>query len=213
MTTSHPDETLIHDLVDDELGADERARVEAHLAACPACRQAADRIRALREDAQRAFGGAPLGTGTDQWDAIEARIDARRRARRFAPLAAAATVAVLVASGAALWAALRAPAGGDAGPVAVVAAAVETPAGAIAVAYAPTVAQLERILAAERDRLQPETVATVEANLVILNQAIRDIEAALAADPAHRGNLESLDGMYQTKIDVLQQVLSLTSGA
>jgi hypothetical protein len=89
----------------------------------------------------------------------------------------------------------------------------DSPAAAIAVAYGPTLAELELALAAERDRLRPETIATVEANLAILNGAIREIEAALAADPAHRGNLESLDGLYQTKLGVMEQVVSLASGA
>jgi hypothetical protein len=93
-----------------------------------------------------------------------------------------------------------------------VATADQPPATAIAVAYAPALAELERILAEQRTELQPETIATLEANLAILNQAIREIEAALAADPAHRGNLRSLEGMYQTKLGVLQQAVTLTSG-
>ena len=91
--------------------------------------------------------------------------------------------------------------------------AEQPPAAAIAAAYRPALAELERVLEAERGQLQPETVATLEANLAILDQAIREIEAALAADPGHRGNLKSLDGMYQTKLGVLQQVVTLTRGA
>ena len=89
----------------------------------------------------------------------------------------------------------------------------ESPATAIAVAYAPALAELERILEEDRSQLQPETIATLETNLEILNTAIRDIQEALAADPVHRGNLRSLDGMYHAKLDVLRQVVALSQGA
>jgi anti-sigma factor RsiW len=212
-TTNHPDEGLIHDFVDDELAGEERARIAAHLAACASCRALADSIVSLREDARRVYGGAGAGAAPDQWSAIDAAIESRRRARSRAPLAAAAAIALLVGSGAVLYATLRGPAA-DPAPAPVVATiADDSPAAAITVAYAPTLAELERALVVERDRLQPETIATLDANLAILNSAIREIEAALAADPAHRGNLRSLDAMYQTKVNVLQQVVTLASGA
>jgi len=213
-TTHHPDEGLIHDLVDDELAADERARIEAHVAACASCRALADSIRSLRETARRAFASAAPGDALDQWDAIDAAIETRRRARSRAPLAAAAVIALLLGSGAVLYAVMGGPAPEGQAPAPTVAAVTdEAPAAAIAVAYAPTLAELERTLAVDRDRLQPETIATLDANLAILNSAIREIEAALAADPAHRGNLRSLDGMYQTKVGVLRQVVTLANGA
>jgi anti-sigma factor RsiW len=210
--TNHPDEGLIHDFVDDELAGAERARIEAHLAACASCRALADSIVSLREDARRVYASAGAGAARDQWNAIEAAIESRRRARSRAPLAAAAAIALLVGSGAVLYATLRGPAADPAPAPVVAASADDSPAAAIMVAYAPTLAELERALVVERDRLQPETIATLEANLALLNGAIREIEAALAADPAHKGNLESLDGMYQTKLDVLQQVVTLASG-
>jgi anti-sigma factor RsiW len=207
----HPDESLIHDFVDDELSGDERGRVAAHLAGCPPCRETADALVELREHARRTFARAPEIDATDRWGGIEAAIDGRLRARRLSPLAAAASVVLLLGSGA-LYLSLRGPEVVDT-PTAVAVAAEPAPASAIAAAYAPTLAEFERILAAERDLLEPETVATVEASLAILNQAIRDIEAALAADPAHRSNLKSLETMYQTKLGVLQQVVTLTTGA
>ena len=95
--------------------------------------------------------------------------------------------------------------------------ATELPGGpsatVIAVAYAPVFAELEGILAEGRDRLQPETIATLETNLEILNEAIRDIREALAADSAHRSNLRSLDGMYQTKLGLLREAVTLSGGA
>jgi anti-sigma factor RsiW len=213
----HPDEELIHDFVDDELSADDRARVAAHLAACTSCRGLADSIVELGERTRRAFGSPPrIGAHTDapdQWSAIEGALGARRRPRRLSPLAAAASVALLLAAGAALYATLGGARPEAPTPIASAAPVVQAPSVAIAAAYAPALGELERILATERARLQPETVATVEENLRILEQAIREIEAALASDPAHRGNLESLEGMYQTKLGVLRQVVTLTTGA
>jgi len=212
-TMDHPDEGLIHDFVDDELTGDERGRIEAHLAGCASCRTVADAIVRLREDTRRLLGAAPKAA-PDQWRGIERSIQARRRAWRLSPAAAAASVALLMAAGAALYGTLAAPRSGT--PVAPPIAAVtteEAPAAAIAVAYAPTLAELERILAEERDGLQPETVALVEANLALLDSALREIEAALVADPAHRGNLRSLEGIYQTKVNVLLKLAMLANGA
>jgi anti-sigma factor RsiW len=228
--TIHPDEATIHDLVDDELGDADRAAVEKHLAECAPCRALTDSFFTLRKDARRALGG--VGTvgepdhksdgrsdrWSDQWRAIEARLDARpplRRPRwRPAPLAAAAAV-LLLASSVVFYALSMGDRGRETEPGVDVAATGTpvAPGAAITVAYAPAVTELERLLAEERDRLRPETVAVLEANLEILNAAIREIETALEADPMHRGSLRSLDGMYQAKLDVLRQAVGLSSGA
>jgi hypothetical protein len=87
------------------------------------------------------------------------------------------------------------------------------PASAIDVAYAPVFADLERAVTEGRSQLQPETIATLEVNLKILNTAIRDIHEALAMDPANRGKLRSLSGIYQAKLGLLRQAVTVTSGA
>ncbi len=148
-------------------------------------------------------------------------------ARRFpdprpATLRAAAVVLLVIASSVTTYLLIRSggTAGRESDPNAGIPSSASAPdalgggsANVIAVAYAPVFAELEALMAEGRDRLQPETVATLEANLEILDGAIRDIQEALAADPAHGGNLRSLDSMYQTKLGLLRQAIDLTRGA
>ena len=234
---NHPDEASVHDFVDDELPKKERARIATHLAECTTCRNLAGQARSLREEAVRVFGEpssvAEVIDTPDQWEAIESRISGSHSASvlelptegsppapssLLTPLRAAAAVLLVVTSSATTYFLTRSPdeAGlaNDPGTVAsTVDLALGDPVTAIDVAYAPVFAQLESTLAEGRSQLQPETIATLEANLDILNTAIRDIHAALASDPANRGNLRSLDGMYQAKLGLLRQAVTVTSGA
>ncbi len=141
---------------------------------------------------------------------------------RPATLRAAAVVLLVLASSVTMYVLIRSggTAGRESDPNAGIPSAASAPgalgggsANAIAVAYAPVFAELEALVAEGRDRLQPETVARLEANLEILDGAIRDIQEALAIDPAHGGNLRSLDGMFQTKLGLLLQAIDLTRGA
>ena len=151
----------------------------------------------------------------EQWQAIEARIrgsqspkllrlptegSTRTSSSMFTPLRAAAAALLVVGSSVTAYFLTRSP--DETGP------AAGAPATAIDVAYAPVFAELERTLTEGRSQLQPETIATLEANLEILNAAIREIHEALATDPANRGNLRSLDGMYQAKLGLLRQARS-----
>lgn len=207
---SHPSEATLHDLVDDELAPDERAVVAAHLADCAECRAAVAALEALRSDARSSLDGE-IAPAPAAWSAIAVRIGATERSfARPAWLRAAAMVALLAAGGF-LWSALRrAPA-----EVAVVAPpapdtlgvalAARSPGAQIEGAYAPDLAALERTIAAHRDRLAPETLATIEANLAVLDRAIAEINAALESDPLNRGTLDALDGSYRAKLDLLRR--------
>jgi len=88
---SHPDEGTIQMLLDGELGADERARVEAHARSCPACAARIDEARAFMAEADRLVNVL----------AVPARAEAPAAVRRRAPaLRALAWVAsVLLAVG------------------------------------------------------------------------------------------------------------------
>ena len=215
-TPTHPPEALIHDFVDHELSGDERSRIAAHIAECMSCRAVAETARSLREEAIRVFGHRAPSDAPDQWPGIEARIRARPRFTWLTPLRAAAVI-LLAGASVTAYVAIR-PAvepvtqTGTVSGTATAALPVDPPATSIASAYAPALTELEGILEQGRDRLQPETIATLEENLEILNTAIRDIQDALAADPAHRGNLRSLDGMYHAKLDVLRQAVVLSRG-
>lgn len=81
---------------------------------------------------------------------------------------------------------------------------------AVVAAYAPVMTELEGILAEGRGRLLPETVAVLEENLQVLDAAIEEVRRALAQDPADVGMLRSLDGIYRTRVGMLQRAVERT---
>lgn len=75
--------------------------------------------------------------------------------------------------------------------------------------YEKAISDLEIVLRTQRGRLAPETAATLEANLRIIDQAIQESRAALAADPNSAELTHMLSDAYDTKLDVLRQAVSL----
>lgn len=75
--------------------------------------------------------------------------------------------------------------------------------------YEKAIADLQAVLNARRGELAPQTVATLEANLRIIDQAIRESRAALAADPSRPELTRMLTDAYDTKLDVLRRAVSL----
>ena len=237
-----PDEALLHDFVDGELGAPERARVADHLAECPASRAVLSPILELRREARRVFG-APDAAQTpappDLWERIEARIASPplrtagrelarpagrsrgrwpgRRPSRVRPRAAAAAAVVLLAgfSLSLAYYGVR-PEEGERGAPPLPSAVAASDAGAggggaasIVGAYDPVLAEMERLLEEGRGRLLPETIATLEESLRIIDGAIGEVQDALASDPGHPGVLRSLEGAYQAKLRLLRQAVVL----
>ncbi|HEX3175160.1 MAG TPA: zf-HC2 domain-containing protein [Methylomirabilota bacterium] len=93
--TDHP-ETALVPYLRDQLAADERARVAAHLEACAACRGALTDTRAVL-DALAEAAAAPEPHWGRYRAELRARLEARRRAtvwwRRTVPVAVSATLA------------------------------------------------------------------------------------------------------------------------
>jgi hypothetical protein len=54
-------------------------------------------------------------------------------------------------------------------------------------------------------------VATIEKNLQIIDQAIAESRAALARDPNNPDLPLMLSGVYQTKVELLQHAVQLSS--
>jgi len=173
MTGPHM-EAKLDEYVDGALGVAERAAVEAHLVGCAACRETVAQLRALVAGAH----GLPqaIEPARDLWAPIERRIVQRatwnlQRLWWRGALAAAAVLVIalglyrLLPSSTTLyrpgqgWAAVQAD-------------------------LDRTTSDLGRIVAAERERLRPETVALLERNLTIIDAAIAESRAALARDPA-----------------------------
>lgn len=128
-------------------------------------------------------------------------------------LAAAALVLVAFGAVAARWS-MPVPGGGTSAPGVASSFAVParvTPAdlnldGDALAAYASARSALVTAIDARRDALQPETVAAVERNLVVIDQAIADIETALRDDPGNPRLERMLLASYRREIDLLQRL-------
>jgi hypothetical protein len=76
--------------------------------------------------------------------------------------------------------------------------------------YDAAVADLERALAKGRGRLDKATIAIVEENLSIIDQAIAQAREALASDPANTYLSGHLVEARRKKLDLLRRAAALT---
>jgi hypothetical protein len=78
--------------------------------------------------------------------------------------------------------------------------------------YDAAVADLERILRDESQRLDPQTVMVIERNLRAIDEAIRESRAALDADPANTYLNFHLADARRRKLELLRRAAGLSSG-
>jgi hypothetical protein len=163
--------------------------------------------------------------GRDLWTGIEARIAPRVAARRsvtftLPQLALAATLLIAV-SGSVSWLALQ-PRSTAGAPLEAPIQAVAEPAAAIRTdverasfadaQYDAAVADLERILREQSERLDPQTVMVIERSLQAIDEAIQQSRAALDADPANTYLNSHLADARRRKLDLLRRAAGLSSG-
>ena len=223
---------LLDDYVSGELAPREERDVRRHLMACDDCRAEEQALRALLDEA--AALPAAIDPPRDLWAQIAPRLEPREPVpaaepapgviplRRPAPRAlpwwmqAAAAVALVVTTAVATmqWGPGRSTAP-DAGPMATMPAQPAARGAALA-AFRPAeaesrtaIAELEAALDQKRAELAPETVETLERNLAIIDQAIAESRAALAADPASPQLARVLSDAYGAKVGVLRQAVQL----
>jgi anti-sigma factor RsiW len=216
MSTEHPPLERLSELLDGDLGPDVAADVERHLTECSPCRERLTRLRALLDRA--AALPSTIEPPPQLWPGLRRRLTApasfmtgpRHWVRRWGLRAAAALL--LVASSSALTVlALRSGSGGRAKaaqratPVAAVPASVT----AVERSYAPVVDELTVTLRAQRARLAPSTVATLERTLRVIDEAIAEARAALAADPSNDALLDVLSANYEQKVQLLRRASEL----
>lgn len=214
----------LSDYVDGELTAAESAAVEAHLARCAECRTVVEQLRGIAAVAAGLPGTHPAA---DLWPAIESRIAApgtlepgERPAGRwrvsltFPQLAAAAVLLMLLSGGLVLWLQRDAPQPDTrvADSVPPVADGI-VPASLADASFDNAVADLGRILAAGRGRLDPETVRVLEETLATIDGAIEQSRQALEADPANAFLHSHLVSARQRKIALLRRATALTTGS
>lgn len=185
-----------------ELDASDSAAFEAHLSTCPAC-----------EMALLALAGAPPGIdglsrsiepAADLWPAIRERVASRpgRSMRVGVPrwaLAAAAALLVAVSSG--VTALLLTS--GDSRPV------VTRDISALEAQYSVVSEDLLGALEQARSRLSPETMATIQRNLRIIDAALDETRQALAKDPGNTALGQMVVAAWRQKVDLLRRATAL----
>jgi hypothetical protein len=221
MKMIHPRDQTLQRLVDGELPPADAARLREHADDCPDCLA---RMLAVEETVARVRSLLPsIQPEADLWPGIAARLGPpnaeldgpRALTPRFGArpsgtlravawiTAAAATLTIGVAVGTIL------PRSAD--PVALEPVVPDTFAATLVgedEAWTAQVANLRATLAGMRTELQPETIEAIEENLRIIDAAIEDARAALAADPASDFLLRRITIYKQTKLDVLRAATS-----
>lgn len=225
---------MLDRFMDDELPETERLEVVAHVEGCRICAEEVESIRSLLDEADALPG--EIAVPRDLWAGIVARIEAERSGggakvielkQRERPSAArvdpwvpriAAAIALVVISSTVTALLLTGPDDGQETAAAVEGnVPAERPMTTLA-AFAPAEAQYRsdiQALAAEfdarRGQLAPETIAVIEANLKIIDDAIAEASAALRSDPSSLEVPRLLTGVYQRKLELLQQAVQLPS--
>lgn len=228
-------EDKLSDYLDDELPADERAEVEAHLADCADC---ARTLAELQQVVATASALPPRVPPSDLWNGVAERIGRSRPGpRRFSftlPELMAASVVLAMLSGGAVALLLKDTAAQDGsraenqlrqtGPGAAAGdlasppglEPADSPVDAVpAIGYADAqydaaVADLERALENGRGRLDEATISVVEQNLSIIDRAIAEARSALGADPSNSYLSGHLMEARRRKLDLLRRAALLT---
>lgn len=224
MLTCDDAQALMPDLLDGTLGDIMHAPYQAHVAQCAACRALAVDLAKIRAAAAALPTFSP---SRDLWSGIEARIDipvvslaARPRGavRRWSTRQVAAAAAILIAATAGgTWMAATRPATTLPSSVAVTAAsAARTELVSVAdqkgiATYVGEIGKLQDILQTRRNDLDSATIAVLEKNLKLIDQAISESKAALAADPASTFLAGRLNHAYDTKLELLRSAAMLPS--
>jgi anti-sigma factor RsiW len=218
----------LSDYLDGDLPDNERVALEAHLDGCAECTAVLDDLRRV---VQRARTLSPAAPTVDLWPDIARRIGAsaprepevielssrRKPGRRWAfslPQLAAAGIALMTLSGGAVW--MLSSSARTATVATVKPAPTEEP-RAITIgekrsasqSYAAAVADLERVLAEGRGRLDTTTVRVIEQNLAAIDRAIAEAQRALDADSANLYLNTHLAETMRRKLDLLRQAASL----
>jgi anti-sigma factor RsiW len=219
-------EAAVPDRMDGTLAPRGVARMDAHAASCTACASLLADLTAIRAEAARLPGIAPV---RDLWAGIAERIEApvvplpvvapaRRPAfANRARLAAAAAILVAATAGI-TWSLSRgalAPAAATEADTGFSAAMAYTRHASNATrppmdqTYEREIATLREIVDRRRTELDSATVTVLEKNLKVIDDAIANCKAALAKDPASGFLLDRLTDAYDSKLRTLRAVAAM----
>jgi hypothetical protein len=216
----HPTELTLNEYVDGTLGRDERADVARHLETCGACRQL---VEELREIARAAAALDPLTPPARVWTRIERELRTNPRGAnrataslhpspstgsyRWTWLAAAAVLLLAVFIGVQFRPTSSTVPDSVAGD-STAAEAIEAELKLAEEHYQKAISGLERI-ASETTAIDPDTAATLQKNLAVINQAIDESRAAVRDEPASERAQYSLIENFRTKLALLQDTVAL----
>lgn len=237
--TGHEVRSRLSEYLDGELAGRDREAVEHHLATCGECRGVLEAVATVRARARSlenrpperdlwpgirdALDGATVIDLSEHLHHSDTGPEPTHRRRRVVlslpQLAAAAAVVVVLAS-AGTWGVARtvtapaAPAGGVVFRPLPPAEEGSGPGegGATAAAWVPydgELAELHEILRRDGGRLSPKTVRILEKNLLLVEAAIRESEAALARDPGNPFVERHLQRSVERKMDYLRDAAAL----
>ena len=231
----------LSDYLDGELTAGERAAVDAHLLACPECRQTLDELQRVVDTAH---GLVPRPPVHDLWTGVAERVAATPAVDRSVtpfrprqplrvsfslPQLAAASLLLAAVSGGLAWQFRGAVPGAPRASATTAAARGDAPAAdangrpdagapelisTVSLAdaqYDAAVSDLEKALEKGRGRLDASTIAIVEQNLQIIDRAIDQARQALEADPANSYLSSHLVETRRKKLDLLRRATALTT--
>jgi len=215
--------SLVDESVDDRLDQTTRTQLEAHLAGCESCRRRADDLGEIR---RRAGALAPRVPRPEVWARIAQQLAAQApaRPRTFwtGARVALAMAAVLVLSVVSSVIVLRDPRPSPprTPPAQTSATAVHLSASdtvkdvdehlRIADAnYQQAITGLEKIVATEQTALDPAVAATLQRNLGIIDQAIRESRAAITSQPTSQIAQTSLFDALRQKVALLEDTVAL----
>lgn len=226
MNSEHLSTDTIAALAGNDLSVFEQRRADEHIEACDDCRRALERARSIDVTA----GQLPreMAPPPEVWDSVRSAIAQReRRGAAYQPLVRlwrfagsserrwlAAAALLLVAFTASITTVVLGTRDSEAhvpGTIASTESVPVIPASVRAVEQdlAASVEILERALAERRATLLPETAATIEHSLAIIDDAIAEARQALVQDPADRALMDALSRGYSSKIDLLKRATEL----
>jgi len=209
----HVTDTELNDYVDEALAAAAVQRVDAHLRVCSECAAEAERIRSIKAR----LAGLPRALEPESdlragmWQKIDAAavvdIGAARRGPlwRFRYHLATAAVVLIAASSALTLMVVRSRGNFGASPQRENLQLVGLDSRTMERQYSEELHELELVLRKSRGALAPETVRILEENLRVIDAAIREARAALAADPQSDMLIDLLRSAYERKLELLKQ--------
>lgn len=210
----HIDDLELNDYVDGVLADADAQRVAAHIAECEACAQEIAQISSLRANLSalphEIAPARDLRAG--MWEKIDASVVTPIPAYTHTPIhaytprrLAAAAVLLIAASSAITVMILHRDQPAQFAEPRSTGSRTLVSARSVELRYNGEVEELQAVLAKSRGRLAPETVRILTDNLAIIDKAIGEAKAALAADPNSDMLIDLLRSAYERKVDLLRQ--------